>query len=99
MVYDQGNHGVTIASPGMPWPAPPRVSYAVRMAIDPYADLTDAEVLARAAKALRKVHAAPVGSTVRALQWGVFESAKAELDLRMARHILAGLEAKGRLSQ
>lgn len=69
------------------------------MGTDPYANLTDAEVLARAAKALRKVHAAPLNSTERALQWGVFESAKAELDLRMAQHILAGLDRKGRLSQ
>lgn len=67
-------------------------------AADPYQNLTDTEVLARAAKALRKVHAAPLGSTERALQWGVFESAKMELDLRVARHILAALEREGRLS-
>jgi len=66
------------------------------MGTDPYQNLTDEQVLARAAQALRKVNALPIGSTERALQWGVFESAKAELDLRMARHILAALEQRGR---
>lgn len=68
------------------------------MGADPYANLTDEEVLAKAAAALRKVHAAPPGSPVRTLQWVVFESAKAELDLRMARHILAELDRRGRFS-
>lgn len=69
------------------------------MGADPYANLTDTEVLARAASALRKVHAAPLKSTERALQWGVFESAKAELDLRLARHILIAIEHKRKIRE
>ena len=66
------------------------------MGTDPYEGMTDEQVLARAAKALRKASALPAGSTERALQWGVFESAKAELDLRVARHILAALDRRKR---
>lgn len=61
---------------------------------DPYQGLRDEEVLARAAKALRKVNQHPVGSPERSLQWALFESAKAELDMRLARHILDAIERK-----
>lgn len=73
-----------------------RRNYTRGMGVNVYANMTDEQVLARAAKALRKVDALPIGSTERALQWMVFESAKAELDLRMARHILAELERRER---
>lgn len=62
------------------------------MAADPYANLTDVEVLDRACEALRKVQAYPVGSVERAVRWMIYEAAKGELDLRLARHILAKLE-------
>lgn len=61
------------------------------MAADPFANLTDAEVLDRACDALQKVNAYPVGSVERAVRWMVYESAKAELDMRLARHVLAKL--------
>jgi hypothetical protein len=54
-----------------------------------YEELADTEVLARAAAALRKVTAHPVGSVQRAVQWGAYESYKAELDRRMLAHIIA----------
>lgn len=65
------------------------------MSADPYANLTDVEVLDRAREALKKVQAYPVGSVERSVRWLIYESAKAELDLRLARHILAGLARNG----
>lgn len=62
--------------------------------VDPFEGMTDEQVLARAAKALRRVNRLAMGSTERAIQWAVFEAAKAELDLRMARHILAKLQER-----
>ena len=62
------------------------------MGDDPYAGMTDEQVLARAAKALRKVPQLPLGSIERAIQWAAFESAKAELDRRMVAHVLAAIK-------
>jgi hypothetical protein len=58
---------------------------------DPYAGMSDEQVLARAARALGKVPALPLGSVERAIQWAVYESAKAELDRRMFLHLAAAL--------
>lgn len=58
-----------------------------------YEGLTDAEVLERAARALRKVQEHPVGSAARAIQWGIYESCAAELDRRAVAHALARLAA------
>jgi hypothetical protein len=60
-------------------------------AADPYAAMTDVQVLARVAAALRKVPEFPVGSIQRGLQWALYESAKAELDQRMFLHVAARL--------
>ena len=43
------------------------------MGEDPYAGMTDQEVLARAAAALLKVTTFPVRSVQRSIQWSVFE--------------------------
>lgn len=64
------------------------------MGNDPYEDMTDEQVLARAAAALTKVSDYPVGSVERSIQWSVYESAKAELDLRMYGHILRKLRER-----
>lgn len=56
---------------------------------NPYEDMTDEQVLAGAAGALRKVTTFPVGSLQRAIQWGVYESAKSELDRRMFIMVVA----------
>lgn len=66
---------------------------------DPYAGLTDEQVLDRARVALLKAAELEPGSIERELQWACWESAKGELDLRIARSILAALERKGRFSQ
>jgi hypothetical protein len=55
---------------------------------DPYGGMTDEQVLARAAKALKKVQELPIGGAARSMQWAVYEDAKAELDLRLCRHVL-----------
>lgn len=55
---------------------------------DPYEGLTDEQVLARAAAALRKVNASPPGTPQRSMQWAVYEDVKAELDLRLFSHVL-----------
>jgi len=62
-----------------------------RAAADPYAAMTDIQVLARAAAALRKVPELPVGSIQRGLQWALYESARAELDRRLFLHVAARL--------
>jgi hypothetical protein len=54
-----------------------------------YEDLTDEQVLKRAAVALKKVTGYPVGSLQRAVQWGIYESCAAELDRRALSHALA----------
>ena len=54
---------------------------------DPYQDLPDDQVLARAAEALRQVNGLPPGSIERSMQWAVYESAKAELDLRLFAYV------------
>jgi len=61
------------------------------MGTDPYANLTDVEVLDRARQALIAAAALPPGME-RQLKWMVFDAAKAELDLRVARCILAAME-------
>lgn len=58
---------------------------------DPYAAMTDAQVLARAAGALRKIPDLPVGSVQRGIQWALYESAKAELDRRLFLHVAGHL--------
>lgn len=66
-------------------------AYSAAMSADVFANMSDTEVLERACEALRKVQAYPAGTVERAIRWMVYESAKAELDLRLARHILAKL--------
>lgn len=56
-----------------------------------YEDLTDDQVLKRAAAALRKVQLYPIGSVQRAVQWGIYEGCAAELDRRAVAHALARL--------
>lgn len=60
---------------------------------NPYEGMTDEQVLARAAGALRKVNALPLGSVQRSIQWAVYDSAKAELDRRMFNMVLAQIRA------
>ena len=60
-------------------------------AAGPYYGMEDEQVLARAAGALERAKALPVGSVQRAIQWAVFDSAMMELDRRAMRHILAAL--------
>ena len=62
-----------------------------RAAADPYAAMTDAQVLARAAAVLRKVPELPAGTIQRGFQWALYESAKAELDRRLFLHVAARL--------
>lgn len=57
-----------------------------------YESLTDAEVLKRAARALKKVTTYPIGSLQRAVQWGIYESCSAELDRRAIAHVLARIQ-------
>ena len=49
----------------------------------PFDDLTDIQVLDRAKAALIRVHAAPLVSIERTVQWAVYEQCKAELDMRL----------------
>ena len=51
-------------------------------------ELNEWELLGRAAAALRKVEAAPVGSAVRAIQWAVYDQYKAELDQRALQAVV-----------
>jgi hypothetical protein len=48
--------------------------------------------LDRARAAFKKATALPVGSVARAVQWGVFDSAMAELDRRLIRIVLGKQE-------
>lgn len=45
-------------------------------------DLSEWELLGKAAAALKRVEAAPLGSTARAIAWASYETVKAELDRR-----------------
>lgn len=65
--------------------------YDLRMVRDPYANMTDVEVLASMREHLIKASTLPPGSVERAIAWAVFDSAKMELDRRMCRHVLAKL--------
>jgi hypothetical protein len=56
-----------------------------------YDELSDHEVLTRAAGALKKVTSLPVGSVARAIQWGVYEGYQAELTRRAVAFGLARL--------
>ena len=58
----------------------------------PFDGLTDVQVLDRAKAALRRVHAAPLPSLERSVQWALYEQAKAELDMRLYRHTLRKIE-------
>ena len=59
-----------------------------------YDDMTDAEVLKRAADALAKVTRHPMGSVQRAIQWGVYNSCAAELERRAYVHALARIRQR-----
>ena len=61
------------------------------MGTDPYEGLADDQVLAQASHALRLWGSLPVGSVQRAIQRGLFDSAMAELDRRLIRHVRARL--------
>lgn len=50
-------------------------------------NLSEWELLGKAAAALKRVESLPVGSTMRAIQWAVYESYKAELDQRAAAEL------------
>ena len=54
----------------------------------PFDGLDDVQVLDRAKAALRRVHVAPLVSLERSVQWALYEQAKAELDMRLYRHIV-----------
>jgi len=71
----------------------PSLWLAVFVSRDPYANLTDEQVLARAARALITAANLPAG-TGRDFQMALYDSAKAELDRRLAGHVLAGLQRK-----
>lgn len=58
----------------------------------PFDGMTDEQVLARAAEHLQKVQLAEPGSVVRSIQWGLYEQAKAELDVRLYAYIFAKLK-------
>jgi hypothetical protein len=61
------------------------------MGRDPYWAMTDEQVLAKMSAALIAAAALKPGSVERDYQWALFDSAKAELDARMYRHVLAKL--------
>lgn len=69
------------------------MGYDARMARDPYANLTDEQVLQRAAQALITAAKLPPG-TGRDFQMALYDSAKSELDRRLAEHVLTGLRLK-----
>lgn len=58
----------------------------------PFDGLDDVQVLERAKAALRRVHAAPLLSLERSVQWAVYEQAKAELDMRLYHFTLAKIQ-------
>lgn len=62
---------------------------------DPFEDMTDEQVLERAAAALEKVNRSPLPSIQRSVQWAVYEQAKAELDVRLLRHVLRRRRERG----
>lgn len=66
------------------------MAYDLNMA-DPYAGMDDAQVLARAAKALRREAALPPGSIQRIVQGAVFDDAMMELQRRAVRQMLIKL--------
>lgn len=51
-------------------------------------DMTERELLDRGAAALKRVEAAPIGSTARAIAWAAYETVKAELDKRALRAVV-----------
>jgi hypothetical protein len=59
------------------------------MDVDPYAGMTDDQVLDRAAKALRKWSTLPMGTIQRSMQRAVFDSSMGELDRRAIAHVVA----------
>jgi hypothetical protein len=58
---------------------------------DPYPDMSNEQVLARATKAFSRASELPPRSVERAIQWAVFDSAMAELDRWIVRHVLRKL--------
>jgi hypothetical protein len=49
--------------------------------------MTDEEVLMRATKAFARASELRPGSIQRAIQWGLFDSAMAEMNRRLMQHI------------
>jgi len=62
---------------------------------NPFDGLTDIQVLDRAKAALVRVHAAPLVSIERSVQWAVYEQAKAELDMRLYLFTLKKIQDGG----
>ncbi len=65
------------------------------MARDPYANKTDTEVLALAARALRKAAKYPPGDVRHVLSMALYDSASNELNRRLMAHVLAQLGEDG----
>lgn len=62
--------------------------------VDPYEGMSPEQLIARAAAALKMVRELPLNSVGRAIQWAVYEDAKAELDLRLYRHVIGKLQER-----
>lgn len=56
-------------------------------AAEPLEGMTDEEVLMRATKAFARASELRPGSIQRAIQWGLFDSAMAEMNRRLMQHI------------
>lgn len=63
----------------------------MRSPADPYAGMDDTAVLARAVAFFKKAVSLPPGSIERAIQWAAYDTAKDELDRRVAAYMLARL--------
>lgn len=61
------------------------------MVADPFRDLTDDQVLNRAAEALKQAAMMKPGTIERELTWMKFDAAMRELDMRAYRHVLQAL--------
>ena len=57
------------------------------MGDDPYAGMTDEQLLARALAALRFVKASPLDSVQRLRHWAAYDSAHKELERRLVNHV------------
>lgn len=63
-----------------------------------YENMTDEEVLARAAGALRQRTELPIGSIEREIQRARFDAAMLELDRRVIHRILASIQEQDKLA-